>query len=133
MLSIQKKLNFHAFSSPGYQFLVILLFFYGEVQAQEKLYPNTFPLAQVTLLEGPFRKARDLNIHTLLAYDVDRMLAPYLKEAGLKPKKASYRNWEGLDGHVGGHYLTALALNYASTKDLECKRRMDYMLSELKA
>lgn len=133
MSSIQKKLDFHAFSIPVYRFLAIVLIFCGEIKAQEKLYPNTFPLAQVTLLEGPFRKARDLNIHTLLAYDVDRMLAPYLKEAGLKPKKASYKNWEGLDGHIGGHYLTALALNYASTKDLECKRRMDYMLSELKA
>lgn len=133
MLSTQKKLNFHALSISIYQFSAIVLIFCGEIQAQEKLYPNTFPLAQVTLLEGPFRRARDLNIHTLLAYDVDRMLAPYLKEAGLKAKKASYKNWEGLDGHIGGHYLTALALNYASTKDLECKRRMDYMLSELKA
>ena len=39
------------------------------VIAQDKLYPNTFPLQQVTLLKGPFGHARDLNIQTLLSYD----------------------------------------------------------------
>jgi DUF1680 family protein len=105
----------------------------GIAHAQEKLYPNTFPLGDVTLLDGPFKHARDLNIKILLQYKVDRLLAPYRKEAGLTPKDSSYKNWEGLDGHVGGHYLSALAMNYASTKNAECKRRMDYVISELKA
>lgn len=109
------------------------LLFYGKLHAQEKLYPNTFPLEQVTLRDGPFNKARNLNLKTLLAYNTDRMLAPYLKEAGIRVKNSSYKNWEGLDGHIGGHYLTAMALNYAATKDPECKRRMDYMVAELKA
>ena len=61
------------------------------------------------------------------------LLAGYLKEAGLEPKAASYPNWEGLDGHVGGHYLSAMAMNYAATGHAECKERMDYMISELKA
>ena len=43
--------------------------------AQTKLYPNEFPLSEVTLLESPFQHARDLNVKTLLAYDVDRLLA----------------------------------------------------------
>ena len=103
------------------------------VSAQEKLYANTFPLSDVVLLDGTFKHARDLNIQTLLQYNVDRLLAPYLKEAGLMAKDSIYKNWEGLDGHVGGHYLTALALNFASTKNAECKRRMDYMIAELKA
>lgn len=101
--------------------------------AQEKLYHNAFPLGDVVLLDGPFKKARDLNIKTLLQYNVDRLLAPYRKEAGLAPKDSSYKNWDGLDGHVGGHYLTAMALNYAATKNAECKRRMDYAIAELKA
>ena len=101
--------------------------------AQDKLYPNEFPLYDVTLLNGPFKHARDLNIQTLLKYDVDRLLAPYRKEAGLKPKAQSYPNWAGLDGHIGGHYLSAMAMNYAATKNAECKRRMEYMISELKA
>ena len=104
-----------------------------KAQAQEKLYPNEFPLKDVTLLDSPFKHARDLNIQTLLKYDEDRLIAPFRKEAGLPAKAALYPNWEGLDGHVGGHYLAALAMNYAATGNAECKRRMDYMIAELKA
>jgi uncharacterized protein len=100
---------------------------------QDKLYPNEFPLSDVTLLDGPFKHARDLNIQTLLKYDVNRLLAPYRKEAGLSAKATSYSNWIGLDGHIGGHYLSAIAFNYAATADTACKRLMDYMVSELKA
>lgn len=99
--------------------------------AQTKLYPNEFPLSEVTLLESPFQHAMDLNVKTLLAYDVDRLLAPYLKEAGLEPKAPSFSNWDGLDGHVGGHCLSALAIHYAATGDKALKERMDYMLSQL--
>jgi uncharacterized protein len=101
--------------------------------AQDKFYPNEFPLGDVTLLDGPFKQARDLNIEVLLKYDVDRLLAPYRKEAGLSEKAKCYPNWDGLDGHVGGHYLSAMAMNYAATGNTECKKRMDYMISELKA
>jgi uncharacterized protein len=100
--------------------------------AQDKLYNNEFPLPDVKLLSSPFQRARDLNIKVLLKYDADRLLAGYRKEAGLPPKAKIYSNWDGLDGHVGGHYLSALAMNYASTKNAECKKRMDYILAELK-
>ena len=98
--------------------------------AQDRLYADEFPLGDVTLLSGPLKKARDLNIKTLLQYDCDRLLAPYRKEAGLTPKAKAYPNWDGLDGHVGGHYLTAMAINAATGSD-ECRQRMEYMLSEL--
>ena len=70
----------------------------------------------------------------MLALDPDRLLAPYFTEAGLKPKKESYGNWEntGLDGHIGGHYLSALSNMYASTGNAEMNRRLDYMLAQLK-
>ena len=102
------------------------------VHAQQKLYPNEFNLSDVTLLDGPFKHARDLNIQTLLKYNVDRLLAPYFKEAGLTPKDSSYKNWSGLDGHVAGHYLSAMAMNTAATNNAECKKRMLYMIAELK-
>ena len=98
--------------------------------AQDKLYKDEFPLGDITLLDGPLKHARDLNVQVLLKYDCDRMLAPYRKEAGLQPRKPSYPNWDGLDGHVGGHYLTALAIN-AATGNEECRKRMEYMISEL--
>lgn len=101
-------------------------------QAQDKLYENEFPLSDVKLLDGPFKHARDLNIEVLLKYNFDRLLAPYRKVAGLPQKAESYPNWSGLDGHVAGHYLSAMAMNYAATGNKECKSRMEYMLSELK-
>jgi DUF1680 family protein len=105
----------------------------NDLKAQEKLYANEFPLGNVVLLDGPFKHARDLNIHTLLQYHVDRLLAPYLREAGLKPRDSSYTNWAGLDGHIGGHYLSALSMNVAATHNKECEIRLKYMIEELKA
>ncbi len=82
--------------------------------AQDRLYDNIFPLSDVTLLDSPFRHAMDLNVDVLLQYDTDRLLAPYLKAAGLAPKGESFSCWDGLDGHIGGHYLSALAIHYAA-------------------
>ncbi|MGF1923062.1 MAG: beta-L-arabinofuranosidase domain-containing protein [Bacteroidia bacterium] len=103
----------------------------NNVYGQNLLYPNEFPLEDVRLLKSSFKHARDLNIKTLLAYDVDRLLAGYRKQAGLPERAKPYPNWDGLDGHVGGHYLSALAMNYAATGNAECKKRMDYMIKEL--
>lgn len=90
-----------------------------------------FPLEQVQLFDGPFKHAQQVNLDYLLKYDVDRLLAPYRREAGLEPKGESYPNWIGLDGHIGGHYLSAMAIYTAATGNEECKRRMDYMVDEL--
>jgi DUF1680 family protein len=90
-----------------------------------------FPLEQVQLLDGPFKHAQQLNLKCLLEYDVDRLLATYRKEAGLELKGQLYPNWSGLDGHVTGHYLSALAIYTAATGNEECRRRMNYMLDEL--
>lgn len=103
----------------------------GFSAAQSVIYPNEFPLEDVKLLDGSFKDAMELNVNTLLKYDVDRLLAPYLKAAGLEPKGESFSNWDGLDGHVGGHYLSALAIHYAATGDKRLKERMDYMLGQL--
>jgi len=119
------------------KFIVAVVLLYTCVfnsSGQDKLYTNSFFLGDVKLLDGPFKHAQELNIKTLLQYDVNRFLAPYLKSAGLKPKAENYPNWEsdGLDGHMGGHYLSAMAMNYASTGDIRCKERMEIMISELK-
>lgn len=119
--------------SKAFSFTIAIVLFCFYAHAQNNLYSNEFPLNDVTLLKGPFLQARDLNIETLLKYDVDRLLAGYRKEAGLSQKAKSYPNWDGLDGHVGGHYLSALAMNYAATNNPACKKRMDYMIQELKA
>jgi DUF1680 family protein len=78
---------------------------------------SLFPLNAVRLGPGPFLEAQQTDLRYILSLDADRLLAPFLREAGLPPKQPSYGNWEssGLDGHMGGHYLSALALMYAST------------------
>ncbi len=116
-----------------FNMVLFLVFVLSTLRAQDRLYRHSFPLGDVTLLDGPFKHARDLNIQVLLKYDVDRLLAPYRKEAGLTPKAASYQNWDGLDGHIAGHYLSAMAINSASTHNVDCRQRMEYMVSELKA
>lgn len=105
------------------------------VHAQLAPKAESFPISSVRLTESPFKHAEDLDIYYLLGLNPDRLLAPYLKEAGLTPKADNYTNWEntGLDGHIGGHYLSALSYMYAATGNQEIKHRLDYMLSELKA
>ena len=95
---------------------------------------DRFPLADVRLGAGPFLDAQNRNLHYLMSLDPDKLLAPFQREAGLPLKEPSYGNWEssGLDGHMGGHYLSALALMYASTGDAQVKQRLDYFVDELK-
>lgn len=95
---------------------------------------EVFPLADVRLGAGPFLDAQTTNLNYLMAMEPDRLLAPFLREAGLQPRQPSYGNWEstGLDGHMGGHYLSALALMVASTGDAESLRRLNYFVAELK-
>ena len=93
-----------------------------------------FPLDRVRLQDGPFLAAQATNQQYLMALDADRLLAPFLREAGLPAKSPTYGNWEstGLDGHMGGHYVSALALMWAATGDAEVKKRLDYAVAELK-
>lgn len=109
-------------------FFVAICLLGGELHAAE-----FFPLSRVQLLDGPFKSARDTDLEYLLKHDVDRLLAPYRKEAGLEPKAESYPNWPALAGSVGGHYLSAMSMFVATTGNEECKRRMDYIVNELAA
>jgi uncharacterized protein len=94
---------------------------------------QTFDLNSIKLLESPFHRAREASLKYILEIDVDRLLAPFIREAGLIPQAESYGNWEnsGLDGHIGGHYLSALSLMYASTGNPVLLRRLNYMIDWL--
>ncbi len=95
---------------------------------------ETFPISSIRLGDSQFLRNQQADIHYLLALDADRLLAPYLKEAGLKPKAENYTNWEntGLDGHIGGHYLSALSYMLAATGNKEIETRLNYVLDELR-
>ena len=116
--------------------------------AQNELYPQHFVLSEVTLLDSPFKTAMEKNFDVLLSYNHYRLLTPYIRQAGLttgdyagwETKYPSFANWGAadfnLDGHVGGHYLTALSLAYAACRDADTKAalktRVDYMVSVMK-
>jgi DUF1680 family protein len=94
---------------------------------------KAFPLSSVRLLNSPFKEAQETDKYYILSLDADRLLAPFLREAGLPAKAESYGNWEntGLDGHIGGHYLSALANMYAATGDRKIGERLDYTVTRL--
>ena len=112
----------------------LLLFFFlltGKAQTRQEV--SYFPLQDVKLLESPFLQAQQTDLHYITAMNPDKLLAPFLREAGLTPKAPSYTNWEntGLDGHIGGHYISALSMMYAATGDTTVYNRLNYMLDEL--
>lgn len=53
-----------------------------DIQAQDRLYKNTFPLGDVELLDGPFKHAQELNLKVLMEYDVDRLLSRVTLKSG---------------------------------------------------
>ncbi len=99
-----------------------------------------FPLTDVRLLAGPFLEAQKRDEAYILKLEPDRMLCNFRINAGLKPKAPVYGGWESVQtwadirahGHTLGHYLTAASLMYASTGHNELKKRVDYIVGELK-
>ena len=55
-----------------------------------------FPLSSVRLGAGPFLDAQTTDLHYLLAFDPDKLLAPFRREAGLPQIQPSY-------GHIVIH------------------------------
>lgn len=92
-----------------------------------------FKLSDVTLLDGPFKHATDLNVKILLNYEPDRFLAKFRSEAGLEPKAEHYKGWEAntIAGHSLGHYLSACALMYQTSGDERFLQRVNYIVDEL--
>ncbi|UOG77494.1 glycoside hydrolase family 127 protein (plasmid) [Hymenobacter tibetensis] len=107
--------------------------------ARMKVHPKTplqayaFELQQVKLLDSPFKVAEQADTKYLLKIEPDRLLADFREHSGLQAKGKRYGGWEstGLAGHTLGHYLSACALAYASTGNIEFKRRVDYMVAQL--
>lgn len=134
-----------------YLYLLLAIVLPSFCTAQSQLYPQHFDLKNVTLLDSPLKTAMDGNAQLLLRYDADRLMAPFIRQAGLHTKSGSkydgwlqkhpsFSNWGlsnwSLEGHVGGHYLTALALAYAAERDkdlcAQLKARLDYCIDILK-
>ncbi len=114
---------------PVVKWMLLVCFFCTSSFAQLQ----SFPLENTRLTGGVFKNAEEVDLRYILALNPDKLLAPYLLDAGIPVKAERYGNWEssGLDGHIGGHYLSALAMMYASTGEKELKTRLDYMVDQL--
>lgn len=129
--------------------------FTTNADAQSQLYPQHFDLSEIRLLDCQQKDMMILNAKLLLEYDADRLMTPFIRQAGLGAKSSSkyygwvqkhpsFQNWGldswSLEGHVGGHYVTALALAYAAlnnepeyaTLRTQLKERMDYCVDIMK-
>jgi DUF1680 family protein len=73
------------------------------------------------------------EMHYLLAFDCDRLLAPFQKVAGIKPAAPNLGGWEsaGLASHYTGHFLSASAMMYAHTHHTGLLAKIDYLLPRL--
>ncbi len=120
--------------------------FEGPIQFTRKDVPpraEPFPLSQVRLLPGVYRDAQEWNRGYLQRLNADRLVRDFRLNAGLPSTAEPLGGWETyqdpahgeqdceLRGHFTGHYLSALALMYASTGDKEVKAKGDYMVAEL--
>ncbi|PRY44042.1 hypothetical protein CLV58_10311 [Spirosoma oryzae] len=94
-----------------------------------------FPLADVRLLPGsPFQRAMAVNARYLLQLDPDRFLHRWRTNAGLPPKGPLYGGWEGPasgSSHMLGHYLSALAIQYAASGERPFLDKLTYTVAEL--
>jgi DUF1680 family protein len=96
---------------------------------------NSFPMSEVKLIDPYLINAFQKEIEYLLSFDCDKLLSFFFKTKGLTPKAENYDGWENTEirGHSLGHYLSAVAQVYATTKDTIIYERLQYMLNELSA
>ncbi len=93
-----------------------------------------FSLSDVRLLDGPFKDNMERDRTYMLSLDAGRLLHNFRVAAGLASSAKPYGGWEKPDcelrGHSVGHYLSACASMFASTGDVEFKKRADYIVAE---
>ena len=102
--------------------------------ASEKVVP--FPLGTVRLGPGVFREQAEINAGYLDSLAVDRLLHSFRSTAGISSTATPYKGWEDptceLRGHFdGGHFLSAVALESATSGNTVLKNRGDELVSGL--
>jgi uncharacterized protein len=95
-----------------------------------------FAMTQVRLLAGEVRAAAEINQVYLDSLATDRLLHSFRVTSGLTSTAKPYGGWEKPDcelrGHFnGGHYLSAVALAYASAGNDALRKSGDAMVAEL--
>lgn len=95
-----------------------------------------FGMKQVRLLPGEVSRAAEINQKYLDSLTTDRLLHSFRLTAGIASNATPYGGWEKPDcelrGHFnGGHYLSAVALAYASAGNDPLRKSGDVMVAEL--
>lgn len=110
----------------------------SQVKSNPHKVAECVPLSDVQLTAGPLYQRQKVN-NEYIAYTIkpDRMLAPFMLQAGLQPKAQRYDGWEDgeLSGHAMGHFLSALAYVYDISKDEKMREQTKtnalYIVDEL--
>jgi DUF1680 family protein len=98
---------------------------------------SPFPMTQVRLLPSLFADAQEWNRGYMSRLTADRLLYNFHANAGLPVGSVQpFGGWEQADNNqrgseLRGHFLSAIALLYASTGDKEAKSKGDYMVAEM--
>lgn len=84
--------------------------------------------------ETMFAVSQQTGLDYVLRYNPDRMLAPAYRAMHKTPKAATYGGWESrqIQGHMLGHYLSALSGFYHQTGNGQAKKDLDYTVQCIK-
>jgi uncharacterized protein len=89
----------------------------------------------VALQAGPFKDNRERNTAYLLFLDPERMLRPFRINYGVTTNATPCGGWEapksGVRGHITGHLLSALAITYANTGNVDTLTTGQYLVAQL--
>ncbi len=94
-----------------------------------------FDMNRVRLLDGIEKREMEADRKYLHEIDVDGLLWPFRKNAGLPTPGKPFGGWESPSSEIRGtftaHYLTACALMYGSTGDAALKAKANLVVDEL--
>ncbi|MBN2735840.1 MAG: glycoside hydrolase family 127 protein [Spirochaetales bacterium] len=87
--------------------------------------------------ESLLGQSQKTGLDYLLRLDPDRLMAPIYKGLGraAEAKAENYGGWEEdqINGHMLGHYLSAISAFWQATCDSRLKKNLDYVVVELKS
>ncbi len=93
-------------------------------------------IEMITLSDGPWQNAMELERNYLLSLDPERLLFHFRKVSGIETDAKEYGGWEmeerELRGHSIGHYLSAVSRMAKLTNDSVLNSRCEYTVKELK-
>lgn len=94
-----------------------------------------YTIGEVKLLDGPFKESQDAEAKFLLSLNLDRLIAPFRVESGLKPKAEPYPGWEtqSLPGVALSFYLSGVSRLYRITGEEVYLKNLNYILDDLSA